>query len=138
MAERKIQSRFVPVQLRFRTPNKHTQEEREQERTTNGIHKPSDLPLEADRGPAQRRARQIKELLRLGKLLRADLGLEEVLQQIAASTATCTGFRVLVVNLIEENQRRISSVAFAGLLEDEQHLLREAHDPLDKIVSMMR
>jgi methyl-accepting chemotaxis protein len=86
----------------------------------------------------RRHATQIKELLRLSNLLRTDLKLDEALQQIAASTAACTGFRALVVNLINEKEGHISSVAFAGLSENEQKILRTAHDPTEKIAALMR
>lgn len=86
----------------------------------------------------QKRSRQIKELLRLGNLLRADLGLDEVLQHVAASTASCTGFRVLVMNLINEKKGYIMGVAFAGLSEEDQDTMRNAHDPTEKIMRLMR
>ncbi len=37
-------------------------------------------------------ARQIKELIRLGNILRAEPGFDEVLNQIVAAISTCTGF----------------------------------------------
>lgn len=86
----------------------------------------------------QRRARQVKELLRLGNLLRADLGLDEVLQHIAASTASCTGFRELAINLINEKAGYIMCVAFAGLSKEDEDMLRNAHDPAEKITRLMR
>ena len=50
------------------------------------------IPLPSGTESAQR-TQQIKELIRLGNVLRAELGLNEVLQQIVASISTCTGFR---------------------------------------------
>ncbi|TMC21075.1 MAG: hypothetical protein E6J34_10635 [Chloroflexi bacterium] len=91
-----------------------------------------------DISEAQRRSRQMKELLRLCNLLRADLGLDEVLQQIAASTLLCTGFRALTIKLINEQERYIASVAFSGVSKEAQRVLREVHDPLEKITYMMR
>ncbi len=86
----------------------------------------------------QKRAQQIKELIRLGNLLRAELGLNEVLQQIVASIVHCTGFRILAVNLIDEANNYIATVACAGLTEEEEHTLRTAHDPIDKLTGLMR
>src|SRR6266702_966641 len=77
MSERRLQSKFVPVQLRFRTASRQGQEEREQEAPKDGTRIAQDDLVIADGVAAQKRARQIKELLRLGKLLRADLVLEE-------------------------------------------------------------
>lgn len=91
-----------------------------------------------DISEAQRHTRQMKELLRLCNLLRADLGLDEVLQQIAASTLVCTGFRVLTIKLINEQERYISSVAFSGVSKEVQRVLREVRDPIEKITYMMR
>jgi len=88
-----------------------------------------------DISEAQRRSRQMKELLRLCNLLRADLGLDEVLQQMAASALLCTGFRALAINLINEQEKYISSVAFTGLSREDQRILR---DPLEKITYVMR
>src|SRR5258706_9803165 len=44
--------------------------------------------------------RQVKELIRLGNILRAELGLAEVLEQVVSSIHRCTGFRKAVVHLI--------------------------------------
>jgi methyl-accepting chemotaxis protein len=70
--------------------------------------------------------------------LRADLGLNEVLQKIAVAIVRCTGFRSLVVNLIDAKAGYISGVAFAGLSEADEELLRTAHDPVEKITHYMR
>src|SRR6266568_4118243 len=69
--------------------------------------------------------RQIKELIRLGNILRAELGLNEVLQQIVSSMSACTGFRILVINLIEEGNDYLTPIAFAGASEEGQRLIRE-------------
>src|SRR5579885_3099721 len=42
---------------------------------------------------ALRRTRQTRELIRLGNMLRAELGLNEVLQQVVSAISSCTGFR---------------------------------------------
>ena len=60
------------------------------------------------------RAQQVKELLRLSNLMRADIGLNEVLQKIAASTSACTGFGILVICLLEEGYTYTCPVGFAG------------------------
>src|SRR5205085_1969189 len=104
MSERRQQSWYVPLRVRFRSPAEQAQWEREHipQPTLGdsnllpltGADVPSDVDIDA-----QRRTRQIKELLRLSNIMRAGLGLSEVLQQIVASTSACTGFRILVVHL---------------------------------------
>jgi methyl-accepting chemotaxis protein len=136
MTERKLQNRYVPLRLRFRSPVEQVQWERE---NLLDVRPPaSPLPDLSNASETQRRAQQIKELIRLGNLLRADLGLNEVLQQIVASIVRCTGFRILAVNLIDEANNYIATVACAGLSEEEEQILRTAHDPVDKLTSLIR
>jgi methyl-accepting chemotaxis protein len=128
MSERRLPNK-VPLRVRFRSTSEQIQWERET------------LPPSANIAPPdltnvtgiQKRIEQTKALIRLGQLLRADLGLNEVLQQIVATTVRCIGFRKLAVNLIDEDAQHISSVAFAGLSPDEENFLREAHDPIEKL-----
>src|SRR5579883_1889820 len=81
---------------------------------------------------ALRRARQTRELIRLGNMLRAELGLNEVLQQVVSAISSCTGFRASVISMLDEDGEHLSSVAFAGVSEEGQRVLREAHDPVDR------
>jgi methyl-accepting chemotaxis protein len=74
----------------------------------------------------ERHAQQIRELVRLGNLLRADLSLDEMLQQIVASTAACTGFRILVMRLLDEETKQLTTVAFNGVPEEGQRMLSAA------------
>ena len=78
------------------------------------------------------RTQQVKELLRLGNLMRADLGLDEVLRQVAASIASCTGFGIAVINLLEEHDGNmlLMPVAFAGLADEDARILQE--NPMTK------
>ncbi len=142
MSERKLQSRPVSLRIRIRQSQEPGQGEQEKPPVpaSNGStpQRQEQMPDMAVTFDAQQRSRQIKELLRLNNLLRADLGLEEVLQQMAASVVKCTGFRTAVINLINEEERYISSVAFAGVPEDQQQFLRNAHDSVDKLVRLMR
>ncbi len=136
MTERKLQNKYVPLRLRFRSPAEQVQWERENLVEVRPPTTP--LPDLSSASETQKRAQQIKELIRLGNLLRADLGLNEVLQQIVASIVRCTGFRILAVNLIDEANNYIATVACAGLTEEEEQILRNAHDPIDKLTSLMR
>jgi methyl-accepting chemotaxis protein len=141
MTEHRLQSKFVPLRVRIRAAGEPGQGEQEQpsRSASNGS-----MPQKQEQAPdmalifdAQQRSRQIKELLRLNNLLRADLGLEEVLHQMAASIASCTGFRTSVINLIDEEQR-IVPVAFAGMPEDMRQTLRNGRDPVDTLLNLMR
>jgi methyl-accepting chemotaxis protein len=87
---------------------------------------------------AQRRMRQTKELLRLSNIMRADLGLSEVLQQIVSSTSVCTGFRILVVHLIEEGSDLLSPCAFAGMSEENITILRAVRRSVEQVLRLMR
>jgi methyl-accepting chemotaxis protein len=87
---------------------------------------------------ALKRARQTRELIRLGNMLRAELGLDEVLQQVVSAISSCTGFRSSVISMLAEDGEHLSSVAFAGVSEEGQRVLREAHEPLEKIARFMR
>lgn len=87
---------------------------------------------------AQRHTRQIKELIRLSNMMRADLGLSEVLQQIVASASMCTGFRMLVVHLIEDGSEFLLPFAFAGMSEENINILRSVRRPVDQVLRLMR
>ena len=150
MSERRPQGRFVPLRVRFRTPAEQAQWEREHTGTTvgAGFSPPSSIsPPVSDDGTPQTQAgngnggietRQIKELLRLGNVLRAELGLSEVLQQMVASISDCTGFRISVIHLAEADSECLSPVAFTGMSEENQRVLREARRPVEEVVRLMR
>ena len=87
---------------------------------------------------SQKRAQQVKELLRLSNLLRADIGLNEVLHRIASSTGTCTGFGILVVCLTEEGNTYTQPVAFVGASEEGEQLIRTHPMTIDQMHALMR
>lgn len=142
MPEGKQQSWFVPLRVRFRAPAELSQWERIHETPGPLAHSGDDEPtapsLPVIRNATVQQSQQIKELIRLGNLLRADLGLTEVLEQIVSSINMCTGFRVAVVNLIEEGQDFLPVVAFAGLLEEDQQTLRDNPVHFDQVLRLMR
>ncbi len=139
MSEQRPQNWYLPLRVRFRSPAEQTQREHETAPAIGGSQALRSHVVGAAIDPdAQRRTRQIKELIRLGNILRAELGLNEVLQQIVASISACTGFRISVINLIEESGDTLSSVAFSGVSEENERVLREAHDPVEKIFKLMR
>ncbi|MGH2496772.1 MAG: methyl-accepting chemotaxis protein [Ktedonobacteraceae bacterium] len=132
MSERKQQNWYVPLRVRFRSPAERAQWEREQAAglptipatpDDQALHMPTvTFPHALEN---QQRAHQIKEVIRLGNLLRAELGLDEVLQQVVNSLIACSGFRCAVVNLLEEEKNCVTAVAFAGGTEEGNRILRE-------------
>ncbi|GER87166.1 hypothetical protein KDW_13280 [Dictyobacter vulcani] len=100
-------------------------------------HKPEQISTVNPDREKERHARQVKELVRLCGLLRADLSLEEALQQIVASTAACTGFRALNVNLLDQSGKMLSSVAVTGTTEENVRILRENPFSIETFTSMM-
>src|SRR6266700_1290436 len=139
MSEQRTQNWYLPLRVRFRSPAEQTQHEHETAPAIGGSQALRSHIVGAAIDPdAQQRTRQIKELIRLGNILRAELGLNEVLQQIVASISACTGFRISVINLIEESGDTLSSVAFAGVSEENERVLRDAHDPVEKIFKLLR
>src|SRR5215469_5270108 len=133
MAEQKTQTRYVPLRLRFRASSGTISTLGDSLRYT----QPLVLDL-SNASEAERHAQQIKELIRLGNLLRADLSLDEVLQQIVTSTAACTGFRVLVMRLLDEEVRQLTTVAFNGVPEEGQRMLRAAPVSWETLQGLMQ
>lgn len=82
---------------------------------------------------ASRYILQVKELLHLNSLLRADLNLHDTLQHIAASTSTCTGFKGIIINLLVEQASQFDAVAFTEASEEEQQLIRDNPVTLDQL-----
>ncbi len=134
MSEQKPQTRYVPLRVRFRSP---ADDQAGHEMVASvPMRVPNSEPLVPDLASVaqgQRRPQQIKELVRLTNLLRADLGLEEVLQQIVASTAACTGFRMLAINLFDEKTNTGRIVACAGLSEEAERVLKNSPNSIDSI-----
>ncbi|WP_161977222.1 methyl-accepting chemotaxis protein [Dictyobacter kobayashii] len=91
----------------------------------------------ANSSEKERYIHQTRELVRLCSLLRADLDLDEVLQQIVASTAACTGFRVLNINLLDQSGKMLSSAASIGLSEADVRTLRETPFPIESFINTM-
>ena len=146
MSEKKQPNLFVPLRVRFRSSAEQAQWEREHAAPAlpsysstedgNALESPI-IPL--PRGmESPTRTRQIKELIRLGNIIHAELGLSEVLQQIVASISTCTGFRTAVINLVEDNSDRISPVAFAGGSEEGNRFISENPLTAEQMHRLMR
>jgi len=146
MSEKRQQNWFVPLRVRFRSPAEQEQWEREHAAHTLPAFHPAggEQALQAPTMPLPRgtespqRTRQIKELIRLGNILRAELGFNEVLQQIVASISACTGFRIAVINLVEEGSDITSPVAFVGAPEESERVIRERPLTTEQMHRLMR
>lgn len=146
MSEKKQQNLFVPLRVRLRSSAEHAQWERDHAAPTLPSYSSTedDNALESPAIPLPRgtesltRTQQIKELIRLGNVLRAELGLNEVLQQIVASISACTGFRMAVINLVEDNSDKTSPVAFAGGSEEGNRFISENPLAIEQMHRLMR
>src|SRR5579884_3264624 len=143
MAEQKQQNGFVPLRVRLRSTSEHPPLEREHptipRRPSNGGHSmPHPHTLTSSTETPPQHTHQIKELIRLGNMLRAELGLEEVLQQIVSSISTCIGFRGATINLIDEESGYLVAVALTGTSEENERLILERRISVEQILRVMR
>ncbi|GHO43646.1 methyl-accepting chemotaxis protein [Ktedonospora formicarum] len=136
----KLKSRPIPLRVRFRPAPGPEQQQGDfsggAEPVATSEH--GGLFSYANEGEAKRRGEHIKELLRLGNLLRADLGLDDVLQQIAASIANCTGFQALAINLVDEQAQVTRVAACIGVSPEDERRLKDNPEPLATMLGMMR
>src|SRR5215831_19560078 len=98
-----------------------------------GSHSDSDR----DAGRRTHHADQIKEIIRLGITLRADIGLENTLAQIVEAIRSTLGFRVAVLNLVQEDSDLMRVVAAAGLTDAERQRLVQNPPPLQRLLDVM-
>lgn len=147
MSERKQQNWFVPLRVRYRSPAEQLQWERDHSASPTlpplsepgNNHLPAFPAVNLPKGnESPQHTRQIKELIRLGNVLRAELGLDEVLQQVVSSISDCIGFRASVVKLIEEDSDYLIAVAFAGISEEDKRYLQEEHMLVEQMLRFMR
>lgn len=86
----------------------------------------------------ERRTRQIKEIVRLGTSLRAEIGLESILTQVVEGISATIGFGAAVLNLIHEGNDYFEVVATAGLNEAERQRLVKAPPLVARLLAIMR
>ncbi len=93
------------------------------------------------RGPdrdIERRVRQIRELVRLSNTLHADVGLAEILTQLANAVSSTIGFGVAAFNLVRQGSDYLEVAAVAGLSLAEFEHLRQYPPSLNKLLRAMR
>jgi PAS domain S-box-containing protein len=91
----------------------------------------------------RRRTEQLSGLLSIGRALRADFPLEEVLEEIAFAMSFSVGFEVVLISVVEEakegdKQSCLRRVAMAGLPLAVFDELRMIQQPLEHIEQIMR
>ena len=134
MQQQKTQSKYVPVRVHIRpsaiSQSTNGHEQNGHELITSSLsttEKPNDA----------RRAKQIKGLLRLGTLLRAGLSLNEFLYRVATAITECTGFRMVVVNIIEEGSDYAILATSVGVTEEGERVLRENPASIEQLYQGM-
>lgn len=146
--EEKRQNRLVPLRVRFRS-----QADEQTSQAGNGATKAVALPSSSLREEDEPTApslpsirnttalhqnRQIKELIRLGNILRAELDLNEILEQVVSSINSCLGFRASAVNLLEEGSEYLKAVAFAGISDEDRTILQTQPVHVSQMFRMMK
>ncbi len=140
---------LVPLRVRFRVPTDFTLREQVPQTESPTLPRSSPPPLEEDNEPTApslptithatfQQNRQIKELIRLGNVLRAEQGLSEVLDQVASSMTASTGFRASVIKMIEEEYDCLHAVAFAGISDEDKQTLRAHPMRVGQMLRMMK
>lgn len=138
MSERRVQTRSIPLRVRFRSTGE-IQSGREQTGSYGSSESPRSAQAAVPAGvQTEQRNRQIRELLRLCDLLRADLELDVILQQVAVAISVCTSFRALAICLLDEPGKMLSTVAVAGVSDEDHRLLSEHVFPIDALFNLMR
>ena len=86
----------------------------------------------------ERRARQIKEMVRLGSALRAEMGLASIFSQVVEAINTTIGFNVAALNLVREHSDYVAVVATAGLDAADRERLTRNPPRLERLLAAMR
>ena len=86
----------------------------------------------------ERRTRQIKEIVRLGTTLRAEMKLDDVLKQVVESVSDALGFGIAVINLISPGRERVEVAASVGLSDVEKARLAQNAPIAARLLSVMR
>ncbi|BCL82824.1 GAF domain-containing protein [Ktedonobacteria bacterium brp13] len=146
MSEQKIQTRSLPLKVVFTRPSSGPlPDPREVAEFVESAHKTPtytaarvQVPDLSQASEKERRSQQVKELVRLCGVLRADLSKDEVLQQIVGSMSVCTGFRNLVVNLLDKSNQFFLPAAVVGVSREDERALLGKPIPLNFIENLIQ
>ena len=86
----------------------------------------------------ERHVRQIRELVRLSNTLHADLGLAEILTQLANAVSSTIGFKSAVFNLVRPDSEYLEVAAAVGISPAEYQRLCDSPPPLQRVLRAMR
>jgi methyl-accepting chemotaxis protein len=86
----------------------------------------------------ERRARQIKEIVRLGSALRVDMSPRSIVDQAITSIHSTIGFDVAALNFIHNDTEVVEIVATAGLAPLEEQQLAAQPPRTQQLKAMMR
>lgn len=85
-----------------------------------------------------RRMRQVKEMVRLGAVLRAELGLERICAEVVESVSASVGFRVAALNIVRQDSDYVEVMATTGLSEDNRRELKQHPPRVQALIAVMR
>ena len=85
-----------------------------------------------------RRMRQVKEMVRLGAVLRPELELERICAEVVESVAASVGFRVAALNIVRPDSEYVEVMATTGLSEANRRELVEHPPRLQALIAVMR
>src|SRR5262249_54626680 len=86
----------------------------------------------------ERRARQIKEIVRLGSSLRVDMSPRAIVDQVITSIHSTIGFDVAALNFIYGDDEAVEIVATAGLSPLDEQRLAAQPPRAHQLKAMMR
>lgn len=86
----------------------------------------------------RRRAEQLNSLLEIGNVLRMNLSLEEVLDQIAYSIQDAVGFNMALLSIVEGDPPTLRRVAASGLPIAAFEEMKQVRQPLERFERIMR
>jgi PAS domain S-box-containing protein len=85
-----------------------------------------------------RRSEQLTSLLKVGHMLRADLPLERILEEVAYAIQESIGFRTVLISVVEGEPPMLRRVAGAGLPLDTLDELKRMRQPLGVLERILR
>jgi methyl-accepting chemotaxis protein len=86
---------------------------------------------------SERQMRQLREVARLGAVLRSEVGVEHVATELVTAVTGAFGFRVAALNLVRPGSEYMQVLAVSGLSDvDRQRLMKEPPS-VDRMLSVM-
>jgi PAS domain S-box-containing protein len=86
----------------------------------------------------RRRAEQMDSLLRVGQKLRADVALEETLEEVAYAIQETVGFNYVIINVVKGTPPRLVRVAAAGVPLDMWDAMQKVSQPVERCECILR